>query len=101
MRVGLTCIKMAEFVQNYCMIKPEITINSIKNNIRSLYKRAVTVRLNLGRNKFVTFPATLSGIYPSIFTVEPLDKNFLGKTAYSYAEILCGKVFVTANENRA
>ncbi len=83
------------------MIKPEISINSIKSNIRALYKKAVTVKLNLGRNKFVTFPATLSGIYPSIFTVEPADKNFLGKTAYSYSEILCGKVFITQNEKRA
>ena len=83
------------------MIKPEITISSIKSNIQSLYKKSVTVKLNLGRNKFVTFPAILSGIYPSIFTVEPNDKNFLGKTAYSYSEILCGKVFVSPQENRA
>ena len=77
------------------MIKPETTINSIKRNIEECYKKSVTVKLNLGRNKFVTFPATLSGIYSSIFTVEPNDKNFLGKTAYSYSEILCGKVFIT------
>ena len=83
------------------MIKPDITISSIKSNIQSLYKKSVTVKLNLGRNKFVTFPAILSGIYPSIFTVEPNDKNFLGKTAYSYSEILCGKVFVSGQENRA
>lgn len=83
------------------MIKPEMTINTIKKNIQDCYKRAVTVKLNLGRNKFVTFPAVLSGIYSSIFTVEPADKNFLGKTAYSYSEILCGKVFITLAENRA
>lgn len=83
------------------MIKPEITINSIKQNVRDCYKKPVTVKLNLGRNKFVTFPATLSGIYSSIFTVEPLDKNFLGKTAYSYSEIMCGKVFITLAEKRA
>lgn len=83
------------------MIKPEITINTIKRNIADCYKKVVTVKLNLGRNKFVTFPATLSGIYSSIFTVEPLDKNFLGKTAYSYSEIMCGKVFITLSENRA
>ena len=43
------------------MIKPEITISTIKRNIQDCYKKAVTVKLNLGRNKFVTFPATLSG----------------------------------------
>ena len=83
------------------MIKPEITISTIKRNIQDCYKKAVTVKLNLGRNKFVTFPATLSGIYSSIFTVEPCDKNFLGKTAYSYSEVLCGKVFITLAEKRA
>lgn len=76
------------------MIKANITINSIKQTIKEFYNKPVSVKLNLGRNKFVTFPATLSGIYPSIFTVEPQDKNFLGKTAYAYSEILCGKVTV-------
>lgn len=77
------------------MIKANITINSIKQTVKECYKKPVTVKLNLGRNKFVTFDATLSGVYPSIFTVEPCDKNFLGKTAYSYSEILCGKVRIT------
>lgn len=61
----------------------------------------VEVKLNLGRNKFITFPATLSGVYPSIFTVAPHDKNFLGKTAYSYSEILCGRVRITRAEKKA
>ena len=77
------------------MIKPETTIAAIKRNIENCYSKPISVKLNLGRNKFVSFDATLSGIYPSIFTVEPTDKNFLGKTTYSYAEILCGKVFIT------
>ena len=74
------------------MIKVNTTINEIKQTINGLNQKPVTVKLNLGRNKFVTFAATLSGIYPSLFTVLPVDKNFLGKTAYSYSEILCGRV---------
>ena len=74
------------------MIKVNTTINEIKETINGLNQKPVTVKLNLGRNKFVTFAATLSGIYPSLFTVLPVDKNFLGKTAYSYSEILCGRV---------
>ena len=31
-------------------------------------------------------------MYPALFTVRPNDKNFLGKTSYSYAEVLCGSV---------
>ena len=74
------------------MIKSALSIDSIKSAIKNLYGKAVYVKLNLGRNKYVTFPATLNGIYPSLFTVSPSDKNFLGKTAYSYSEILCGRV---------
>ena len=74
------------------MIKANTTINSIKDTVKALSGKDVTVKLNLGSNKFVTFPAVVNGIYPSLFTVSPFDKNFLGKTAYSYSEILCGRV---------
>jgi uncharacterized protein Veg len=76
------------------MIKANITISSIKQVVKDCYNKPVSVKVNLGRNKYVTFPATLSGVYPSIFTVQPQDKNYLGKTAYSYSEVLCGKVTI-------
>jgi uncharacterized protein Veg len=79
------------------MIKANITINSIKQFVQDCYQKQVTVKVNLGRNKYITFPATLSGVYPSIFTVQPQDKNYLGKTAYSYSEVLCGKVTIKPN----
>ena len=74
------------------MIKVTSSINSIKDMVEKLLGKDIIVKLNLGRNKFVTFPATLNGVYPSLFTVSPFDKNFLGKTTYSYSEILCGRV---------
>lgn len=76
------------------MIKTNITINQIKQAVKECYRKQIMVKLNLGRNKYVTFPATLNGVYPSLFTVQPDDKNFLGKTAYSYSEILCGRVSI-------
>ena len=82
----------AKIVNNINMIKASLSINTIKETIKTLNGQNVTVKLNLGRNKFVTFPAILNGVYPSLFTVSPNDKNFLGKTAYSYSEILCGRV---------
>ena len=74
------------------MIKVNVSINSIKQAVQNLHGKDIIVKLNLGRNKFVTFPAVLNGVYPSLFTVSPADKNFLGKTTYSYSEILCGRV---------
>ena len=52
----------------------------------------VAVKVNLGRNKSVSYSGVLSGIYPALFTVKPDDKDFLGKTAYSYSDVLCGNV---------
>lgn len=78
------------------MIKANMTINAIKDFVKELSGKDVTVKLNLGRNKYVTFPAVVNGIYPSLFTVDPFDKSFLGKTAYSYSEVLCGRVKIGA-----
>lgn len=74
------------------MMKPSFSINDVKRTVRSYFGKSVNVRVNLGRNKILRYEGTLSGIYPALFTVSPNDKNFLGKTSYSYAEILCGTV---------
>lgn len=78
------------------MIKATTSVSQVKRAVEGCYLKPVTVKLNLGRNKFVTFPATVNGVYPSLFTVSPDDKNFLGKTAYSYSELLCGRVKLKA-----
>ena len=76
------------------MIKNSSSISQIKAAVLSLKTAKVDVEINLGRNKFVSFRGTLSGVYPALFTVEPDDKSFNGKTSYSYNEFLCGKVRV-------
>ena len=87
-------IKARRSGNNATMIKPTQNLQTIKDNIRSYYDTDVDVRVNLGRNKIVQFTGRLSGIYPALFTVAPHDKNYRGKTAYSYSEILCGSVRV-------
>ena len=58
------------------MIKINHTISSIKQTISELSGKAVSVKLNLGRNKYVTFPAKVNEVYPSLFTVSPDDSRF-------------------------
>lgn len=74
------------------MIKQKNDIASVKKTISDCFQKHVDVTVNLGRNKIVRFCGKLSGVYPALFTVSPDDKNFLGKTSYSYAEVLCGSV---------
>ncbi|MBQ8291615.1 MAG: Veg family protein [Clostridia bacterium] len=60
--------------------------------VKSCSCQRVAVKVNLGRNKTLSYSGTLSGIYPALFTVKPDDEGFLGKTAYSYSDVLCGTV---------
>lgn len=85
---------MEESGNNSGMIKPKHDIAHIKQAIADSFQKQVNVTVNLGRNKVVKFCGELSGVYPALFTVRPNDKNFLGKTSYSYAEVLCGSVKV-------
>ncbi len=77
------------------MIKAVRNISEIKQRIRSCRDKRVNVWFNPGRNKIVRYSGVLSGVYPEIFTVSPDDKTFLGKTTYSYSEILCGEVKIS------
>ena len=74
------------------MIKNFQTLTSVKSAIKSLQNKPVSVTLNLGRNKFVSYEGQLNGVYPALFTVNPFDKSFTGKTSYSYSEFMCGRV---------
>ncbi len=81
-------------VKNHGMIKPNNDIARVKRRIRDYQSKQVDVTVRLGRNKVQRFCGILTGVYPALFTVRPDDENFLGKTAYSYAEVLCGSIDV-------
>lgn len=76
------------------MIKPTKNIEDVKRMVKNCNAQRVAVRVNLGRNKTMQFYGTLSGVYPALFTVRPDAPDFLGKTAYSYADVLCGAVSI-------
>ena len=74
------------------MIKPTKNIKDVKQMVRACAEQRVAVKVNLGRNKSVSYCGILSGVYPALFTVKPDDEDFLGKTSYSYSDVLCGNV---------
>lgn len=85
-------IKKQKYANTFSMIKPTKRIADVKQMVKDCSAQHVAVRVNLGRNKSVSYSGTLSGIYPALFTVKPDDEDFLGKTAYSYSDVLCGNV---------
>ena len=74
------------------MIKNTESLSQVKELIGKMYAKPVNVVLDMGRNKRVTFSGKLIGVYPALFTVQPDDENFRGKTSYSYSEYMCGRV---------
>ena len=76
------------------MIKRTISLSQVKTQIAKLKEHSVEITLALGRNKFVKFMARVNGVYPALFTVSPMDKDYNGRTSYSYSEFMCGRVRV-------
>lgn len=75
------------------MIKQRKSLSSVKEDIKQFYQKDVSVKVNLGRNKSTTYKGKLTAIYPSLITISPYG-NYLGKTNFSYADILCGQVTI-------
>ncbi len=90
---GILFVKLGN---TFLMIKQKKNISQVKQMVKSYAKERVCVKVNLGRNKSVSYFGVLSGIYPALFTVKPDDEDFLGKTAYSYSDVLCGNVKIKA-----
>ena len=74
------------------MIKSSLTLSEVKSSIKNMQEKSVSVTINMGRNKLVSFIGKVQGVYPALFTVSPTDKSFRGKTSYSYSEYMCGRV---------
>ena len=74
------------------MMKPKNTIDDVKRMINDYLSSRISVKVNLGRNKHVEYCGVLSSAYPALFAVTPDEEGFLGKTVYSYSDVLCGTV---------
>lgn len=73
------------------MIKKTPNLIDAKNYVLKLKNKEVEVLVNLGRNKNAKYCGMLSGVYPALFTITPTCK-YVGKTSFSYSELLCGAV---------
>jgi uncharacterized protein Veg len=60
--------------------------------VEACLSQRIKVKVNLGRNKSMEFSGVLSKTYPALFAITPDEANFLGKTVYSYTDVLCGTV---------
>lgn len=82
------------------MIKTTRSLQDAKRYIDTLHGKDLEVQVNLGRNKCAYYRGKLTGVYPALFTVMPCGE-FLGKTSFSYSELLSGGVKVRVSKAQA
>ena len=75
------------------MIKNSKSITQTKDKILKYFNKSVEFKVNLGRNKFVSYKGKVTAVYPALFIVTPFEA-FKGKTSFSYSEFMCGVVDV-------
>jgi uncharacterized protein Veg len=73
------------------------TIDRVKADLASLRGKDVVVSCDKGRSKFTQDNGIMDNVYPATFTVRIRKRRgrFL-VVSYSYADIISGKVTVTA-----
>ena len=51
------------------MIKSSANIGTVKRAIEKCLNEDVNVKVNLGRNKYVSYKGRITNVYPALFTV--------------------------------
>ncbi|MBO4413025.1 MAG: Veg family protein [Clostridia bacterium] len=74
------------------MRKMGLTLEEVKQKIKSLKGENITLAINRGRKKIDTVSATIENIYPSVFTVKVNQINQKDTQTFSYFDVLCGDV---------
>jgi len=63
-------------------------LDDVKTKIASLQGKSVDISINRGRKKIVRVSAIIKDVYPSVFTVEILQKI----QTFSYFDVMCGNI---------
>ena len=74
------------------MRKPTMDLEEVKQKIKELKGKDISMSVNRGRNKFVHYEGVLEDIYHSVFVVKLLNQEKEEKLSYSFTEVLCGDV---------
>ena len=74
------------------MRKTGLTLEEVKQKIKSLKGESITLAINRGRKKIDTVSAVVENIYPSVFTVKVNQINQKNTQTFSYFDVLCGDV---------
>ena len=70
--------------------------NTIRKALSNYLGKTVTIKYNLGRNKYETYTATIKNLYNCVFLVELNNENHVIKS-FSYADIITKTIKIYDN----
>lgn len=65
-----------------------MTINQIKNELNNHVGKKVTIKYNLGRNKYEKYNVIIKKLYNNIFLVELTLNNNIFIKSFSYTDVI-------------
>lgn len=64
------------------------TIDWAKRRVQTLIGHNITLKVNKGRNRYITFNGRITNAYPAIFTVSTIENDKQKVVSYSYNDVL-------------
>ncbi len=73
-------------------MRQRASIADVKKKIEGLQGKALSVSVNKGRKKTVTFSGEIVALFPSVFTMRSREGDIL---SFSYSDVICGDIRFT------
>ena len=74
------------------------SISNVQETLAQHLGKAVTLKANSGRKKYIERSGILEGTYPNLFVVRVEEKSVERRMSFSYVDLLTGTVVLTVKE---
>lgn len=81
------------------MRKSKILLPELKERILALQGHPVRLVVHNGRKRYNRYTGVLESVYPSVFTVRIDNPTSIDLLSYSFSDVLCGDVKLSARES--
>lgn len=74
------------------------SISNVQETLEQYLGKAVTLKANSGRKKYIERSGVLEGTYPNLFVVRVEEKSVERRMSFSYVDLITGTVVLTVKD---
>lgn len=75
-----------------------MTVEEIKEKLNHYVGNEITIKCNMGRNKYEKYNAIIKDLYKNIFTVEVTKENNIVLKSFTYSDIITKTIRIDYNK---